>query len=80
LFKLIVSSVSVGQFLASVPVVLGPIPGIATFKLIVSYIPTASVVYWPKFLATDPEVPGSIPGIITFSVKQWVLNGVHSAS
>jgi hypothetical protein len=33
-----------------------------------------------EFLATDPEVLGSIPGASTFSEKQWVWNGVHSAS
>jgi hypothetical protein len=33
-----------------------------------------------EFLATDPEVPGSIPGASRFSEKQWVWNGVHSAS
>jgi hypothetical protein len=32
------------------------------------------------FLATDPEVPGSIPGASRFSERQWVWNGVHSAS
>jgi hypothetical protein len=32
------------------------------------------------FLATDLEVLGSIPGASTFSEKQWVWNGVHSAS
>jgi hypothetical protein len=32
------------------------------FRLIVSILRTASVVYWSEFLATDPEVPGSIPG------------------
>jgi hypothetical protein len=32
------------------------------------------------FLATDPEVLGSIPGAYRFSEKQWVWNGVHSAS
>jgi hypothetical protein len=32
------------------------------------------------FLATDIEVPGSIPGASRFSEKQWVWNGVHSAS
>jgi hypothetical protein len=41
---------------------------------------TASVVWWPEFLATDPEVLGSIPGASRFSDKQWVWNGVHSAS
>jgi hypothetical protein len=33
-----------------------------------------------QFLATDPEVLGSIPGASRFSLKQWVWNGVHSAS
>jgi hypothetical protein len=28
----------------------------------------------------DPEVPGSIPGATRFSEKEWVWNGVHSAS
>jgi hypothetical protein len=32
------------------------------------------------FLATDPEVLGSIPGASRFSERQWVWNGVHSAS
>jgi hypothetical protein len=32
------------------------------------------------FLATDPEIPGSIPGASRFSERQWVWNGVHSAS
>jgi hypothetical protein len=41
---------------------------------------TASVVLWSEFLATDPEVPGSIPGASRFSERQWVWNGVHSAS
>jgi hypothetical protein len=41
---------------------------------------TASVVWWSQLLAIDPEVPGSIPGATTFSEKQWVWNGVHSAS
>jgi hypothetical protein len=31
-------------------------------------------------LATDPEVPGSIPDASRFSERQWVWNGVHSAS
>jgi hypothetical protein len=35
---------------------------------------------WPEFLATDAEVPGSIPSATRFSEKQWVWNGVHSAS
>jgi hypothetical protein len=39
---------------------------------------TASVVLWSEFLAT--EVLGSIPGASRFSEKQWVWNGVHSAS
>jgi hypothetical protein len=43
-------------------------------------IRTASVVSWSEFLATDPEVLGSIPGASRFSEKQWVWNGVHSAS
>jgi hypothetical protein len=33
-----------------------------------------------EFLATYPEVLGSIPGASRFSEKQWVWNGVHSAS
>jgi hypothetical protein len=33
-----------------------------------------------RFLATDPEVLGSIPGASRFPEKQWVWNGVHSAS
>jgi hypothetical protein len=33
-----------------------------------------------EFLATDPEVLGSIPGASRFSERQWVWNGVHSAS
>jgi hypothetical protein len=38
-------------------------------------------VYKPEeFLATDTEVPGSIPGASRFSERQWVWNGVHSAS
>jgi hypothetical protein len=41
---------------------------------------TASVVYRSEFLATDPEIPGSIPDVTTFSEKQWVWNGVLSAS
>jgi hypothetical protein len=32
------------------------------------------------YLATDPEVLGSIPGASRFSEKQWVWNGVPSAS
>jgi hypothetical protein len=44
---------------------------------------TLSSVYpmsnWSEFLATDPEVPGSIPVATRFS-RQWVWNGVHSAS
>jgi hypothetical protein len=40
----------------------------------------ASVVWWSELLATDPEVPGLIPGASSFSEKQWVWNGVHSAS
>jgi hypothetical protein len=38
------------------------------------------VVKSSEFLATDPEVPGSISGASRFSEKQWVWNGVHSAS
>jgi hypothetical protein len=34
----------------------------------------------PGAAATDPEVLGSIPGVSRFSEKQWVWNGVHSAS
>jgi hypothetical protein len=45
-----------------------------------SLFTTASVVYWSEFLATNPEVLGSIPGASRFSEKQWVCNGVHSAS
>jgi hypothetical protein len=41
---------------------------------------TASVVQLSEFLATDPEVPGSFPGATRLSEKQWVWNGVHSAS
>jgi hypothetical protein len=33
-----------------------------------------------EYLATDPEVPGPIPGAFRFSERQWVWNGVHSAS
>jgi hypothetical protein len=33
-----------------------------------------------RHLATDRQVPGSIPGTTIFSEKQWVWNGVHSAS
>jgi hypothetical protein len=40
----------------------------------------ASVVQCSEFLATDPEVLGSIPGASKFYEKQWVWNGVHSAS
>jgi hypothetical protein len=32
------------------------------------------------WLATDPKVLGSIPGASRFSERQWVWNGVHSAS
>jgi hypothetical protein len=35
-------------------------------------------IHWP--LAADPEISGSIPGNTRFSDKQWVWNGVHSAS
>jgi hypothetical protein len=45
-----------------------------------SFIATASVVWWSEFLAADPEDPGSITGTTKFSEKQYVLNGVHSAS
>jgi hypothetical protein len=38
------------------------------------------VVKWPKFLTTDLEIPGWIPGSTRFSEKQWVWNGVRSAS
>jgi hypothetical protein len=38
---------------------------------------TASEVWWSEFLGTDP---GSVPGATRFSEKQWVWNGVHSAS
>jgi hypothetical protein len=31
-------------------------------------------------IITNPEVLGSIPGASRFSEKQWVWNGVHSAS
>jgi hypothetical protein len=31
-------------------------------------------------MATYPEVLGSIPGAYRYSEKQWVWNGVHSAS
>jgi hypothetical protein len=41
---------------------------------------TTSVIQWSEFMATDPEVLGSIPGATTLSEKQWVWNGVHSAS
>jgi hypothetical protein len=37
-------------------------------------------IMWSEFLATDPGVLGSIPGASRFSEKQWVWNGVHSAS
>jgi hypothetical protein len=43
-------------------------------------VQTASVVQWSEFLATDPEISGSISGSTTFSGKQWVWNGIHSAS
>jgi hypothetical protein len=46
----------------------------------ICYTSTASVVWWPEFLATDPEVLGSIPDVSRFFEKQWVWNGVHSAS
>jgi hypothetical protein len=36
--------------------------------------------YADRVLATDPEVLGSIPGASRFSERQWVWNGVHSAS
>jgi hypothetical protein len=36
--------------------------------------------YSSELLATDTEVLGSIPGASIFSEKQWVWNGVHSAS
>jgi hypothetical protein len=39
-----------------------------------------SVVCWLEFLAAEPEVPFSIPGATRFSERQWVWNGVHSAS
>jgi hypothetical protein len=45
-----------------------------------TYFQDASVAWWSEFLATDPEVPDSIPGATRFSEKQWVWNGVHSAS
>jgi hypothetical protein len=35
---------------------------------------------WSEFLATDPEVLGSIPVASRFFEKQWIWNGVHSAS
>jgi hypothetical protein len=34
----------------------------ATFKVLIWYCTTTSVVWWSEFLATDPEAPGSIPG------------------
>jgi hypothetical protein len=37
-------------------------------------------VMWSEFLATDTEVLGSIPGASRYSGRQWVWNGVHSAS
>jgi hypothetical protein len=48
--------------------------------ILTCYVQTASVVSWSEFLVRDPEVPGSIPGTIGFSEKQWVWNGVQSAS
>jgi hypothetical protein len=38
------------------------------------------VVWWSEFRDIDPQVPGSIPSATKFSEKQWVWNGVHSAS
>jgi hypothetical protein len=51
--------------------------------LILTYKPIrciSFVGYLTKFLATDPEVLGSIPGASRFSERQWVWNGVHSAT
>jgi hypothetical protein len=38
------------------------------------------VVPWQEFLDTDPEVPSSIPGAATFPGKEWIVNGLLSAS
>jgi hypothetical protein len=44
------------------------------------YIETVSVVSWSEYLSTDSDIPGSIPGATRYSQKEWVCNGVHSAS
>ncbi|CAG2056179.1 unnamed protein product [Timema podura] len=36
--------------------------------------------YWSEFLATFPEVLARSSALPDFSVKQWVRNGVSSAS
>nr|CAD7199316.1 unnamed protein product [Timema douglasi] len=41
---------------------------------------TISGVICSEFLVTYPEIPGSIPDNSSFSLKQWVWNGVNSAS
>jgi hypothetical protein len=51
-------------------------PAVSKFKVQV----LATLFLRSEFLAIDPEVLGSIPGAYRFSEKQWVWNGVHSAS
>jgi hypothetical protein len=54
---------------------------ISSQQIIYDYLPRAKCgTATAEFLATDPEVPVSIPGATRFSEKQWVWNGVPSAS
>jgi hypothetical protein len=51
-----------------------------TFYLFIRYTLTASVVRWSRVPTYRSRDPVSIPGSTRFSDKQWVWNGVHSAS
>jgi hypothetical protein len=47
---------------------------------VIYYEENYSVVCWLEMAATDPEVSGSILGATIFPEKQWVWNGILSAS